>query len=323
MSQVLCQLPKFNDPNLIVGFDTSDDASVYKLNDSIALVQTVDVFPPVVDNAYEYGLIAAANSLSDVYAMGGEPKLCMNIFCYPEDLPLDVVQGILQGGYEKVIEAGAIITGGHTIKDPVPKYGLSVTGFVHPEKVWKNNSPKPGDILILTKALGSGILSTAAKAGIILQNDNAYKKMIKSMSTLNKYGADIIKNFSINSCTDVTGFGFLGHAYEMSKNSNSTLVFDSKNIPLLDMSLSFAKDGIVPAGSYANRSFLEKYLCIDNKIPLEITDILFDPQTSGGLLISIPEKDGLKLISELKNNIEIAEIVGYVMEYNNYNLIVN
>ena len=167
LAQVLCHLPKFSDPNLLVGFDTSDDAAVYKVNEELALIQTVDIFPPVVDDPYEYGKIAAANSLSDVYAMGGRPKLAMNVFCFPEDLAKEHLQAILQGGYEKVAEADAMVVGGHTIKDPVPKYGLSVTGFVHPDKVLKNNAAPAGDVLILTKALGSGILTTADRGGIL------------------------------------------------------------------------------------------------------------------------------------------------------------
>ncbi|MEG1583487.1 MAG: selenide, water dikinase SelD, partial [Anaerovorax sp.] len=206
-------MPKFSDPKLLVGFDTSDDASVYLLDDETALIQTVDIFPPIVDDPYEYGQIAAVNALSDVYAMGGEPKLALNILCYPEDLPKEVIQAILQGGYEKVLEAGAVISGGHTLKDAEPKYGLSVTGFAHPKDILLNSGIKPGDVLILTKALGTGILTTAQKAGI-LEREN-YAELVKSMCTLNKYTADIMKRFAINSCTDITGFGFLGHTYEM------------------------------------------------------------------------------------------------------------
>ncbi len=320
MAQVLCHLPKFQDPNLIVGFDTSDDASVYKIDDNTALIQTVDIFPPVVDDPYEYGRIAAVNSLSDVYAMGGKPKLAMNIFCFPEDLPKDAVQAILQGGYEMVAEAEAIITGGHTIKDPVPKYGLSVTGFAHPSEILTNKGAKPGDILILTKALGTGILTTASTADMLEAHE--YKELIDSMSMLNKYAAEVMGKFSSNSCTDVTGFGFLGHAFEMSYGSGCTIRINSSKLPMLSRAKDMARMGIIPAGAYSNRKYLEDKIKISEGVPLEITDIMFDPQTSGGLLISIPEKEGLKLTEALKDILPVAEIVGSVEEYREHSIIV-
>lgn len=323
MSQVLCHLPKFHDDNLLVGFDTSDDASVYKINDSTAIIQTVDIFPPVVDDPFEYGQIAASNSLSDVYAMGGFPKLAMNVLCLPEDLPKDAIRELLQGGYEKVAEANSIITGGHTIKDHEPKYGLSVTGFVHPKDVLSNSGSKPGDVLILTKALGSGILTTASKADIL--EHNYYKSMVASMAELNKRAAEVMKDFRekgyvINSCTDITGFGLAGHSFEMAHGSHCTFVLNSSALPILDGAKEMAKMGIIPAGAYRNREWLDEVCLINKNVPLELTDILFDPQTSGGLLLSLPESDGIKLLSALNDALPVARLVGYVTEYDEYSL---
>lgn len=317
---MLCHLPKFSDPNLIVGFDTSDDASVYKINESTALIQTVDIFPPVVDDPYEYGKIAAANSLSDVYAMGGEPKLALNIFCFPENLPRGVVKDILQGGYEKVQEAGAIITGGHTIQDSEPKYGLSVTGFIHPNDVITNGGIKEGDVLILTKPLGTGIITTAAKAS--LADYNVYSKAIESMAQLNKGAALVMKDYNVDSCTDVTGFGLLGHVFEMAYSSGCTVNIDHSRIPLLPGAAALAEEGIIPAGAYKNREYLKDVLCIDKKVPLAVEDCLFDPQTSGGLIISVPEKESLSLLHNLQNEIPCAEIIGYAEALNDYSIVI-
>ena len=321
MAQVLCHLPKFSDPNLIVGFDTSDDAAVYRLNDELALIQTVDIFPPVVDDPYSYGKIAAANSLSDVYAMGGRPKLALNIFCFPEDLPKDTVQAILQGGYEKVQEADAIICGGHTIKDPVPKYGLSVTGFVHPSRVLKNNAVEPGDVLILTKAIGTGVLTTAEKGGLLSEPEQ--KGLYRSMETLNRYAAEAMEQFAaVHACTDITGFGLLGHAYEMSDGSGCSLYLDSSRIPLLTGAREYASMGLVPEGSYRNRGYLDDLVHIAPQVEEDLSDLLFDPQTSGGLLIAVPEKEGEQLLKRMRETVPEAEIVGYVESYREYPLYV-
>lgn len=304
----------------MVGFNTSDDASVYKIDDNTVIIQTVDIFPPIVDDPYEYGQIAAVNSLSDVYAMGGFPKLAMNILCIPENLPRDAVQGILQGGYEKVAEADAIITGGHTLKDSEPKYGLSVTGFAHPSEILSNSNAKPGDLLILTKALGTGILTTAAKSGLLSGAD--YRELVSSMTALNKYAAEIMKRFPVNSCTDVTGFGLMGHAFEMACGSGCTILFDSADIPTLKGAVEMAGMGIIPAGAYSNRAYLEGKVFISDVVPLAVSDVLFDPQTAGGLLISVPEKDGLKLLSALRDIIPVAEIIGSVIEYKDYKILI-
>lgn len=268
----------------------------------------MDIFPPVVDDPYDYGRIAAANSLSDVYAMGGKPKLAMNVFCYPEDMPLEMVQGILQGGYEAVAEAGAIITGGHTIKDAVPKYGLCVSGFAHPDKILTNSGAKEGDILILTKPLGSGILNTAAKAELI--EPGTFKVLVETMSMLNATAAEIASEFSVHGCTDITGFGFLGHTCEMAQGSKLTAEIDANALPLLPQAEEMASMGIIPAGAYNNRTHLEPMMEIGSGVSLARSDVLFDPQTSGGLLFSVAESEAQALLSRLQNALPCAAIVG-------------
>ncbi len=309
----MCQLPKFDDPNLLVGFDTSDDAAVYKIDDNTALIQTVDIFPPVVDDPYLYGQIAAANSLSDVYAMGGKPKLAMNILCMPEDMEKSVLLDVLQGGYSKCKEASAIICGGHTIKDNEPKYGLCVSGFVHPDHILKNSSAAEGDVLILTKALGTGILNTALKAELITAESE--KALCESMATLNKTAAEIMADYHVSGCTDVTGFGLMGHAHEMASGSGMTIVLESSHLPLLPQALEMAEMGIVPKGAYNNRNWIGCSVASSRKVPLAVTDIMFDPQTSGGLLIAVPEKESQQLLRRLKDSIAAAEIVGYVKAF--------
>lgn len=306
----MCQLPKFDDPNLLVGFETSDDAAVYKIDETNALIQTVDIFPPVVDDPYLYGQIAAANSLSDVYAMGGEPKLAMNILCMPEDLDKSIISDILQGGYSKCKEANAVICGGHTIKNPEPVYGLCVTGFIKQTDILKNSSAMPGDVLILTKALGTGILNTALKAELI--SADSEKALYDSMSTLNKEAARIMRSFELHGCTDVTGFGLLGHAHEMSAGSGLTAVIDARSVPLLPQALEMAEMGIVPKGSYNNRNWLGCGVYAKENVPLALTDIFFDPQTSGGLLMSVAEKDADALLRALKDSIPAAAVIGHM-----------
>ena len=307
----MCHLPKFSDPNLLVGFDSSDDAAVYKINEDTAIIQTVDIFPPVVDDPYTYGKIAAANSLSDVYAMGGRPGLAMNIFCFPEDLPKDAVQAILQGGYEKVQEAGAIICGGHTIQDPVPKYGLSVTGFVHPNHILRNNSIRQGDILILTKGLGTGILTTAEKGGLLSPSEQ--KGLYSSMETLNRFAAQFFEgNEAVHACTDVTGFGLLGHAYEMTGHTNLSITLEASALPALEGAVSYASMGLVPAGAYKNKGYLKGLVKFSDSVSEASRDLMFDPQTSGGLLFSISEQEGHALLQQMKDIIPTARIIGYV-----------
>lgn len=306
------QLPKFYDPNLIVGFDTADDALVYRLRDDLAVVQTVDFFPPMVDDPYLFGQIAATNSLSDIYAMGGDPSIAMNLICFPTCLPIEMMGEILQGGYSKVAEAGAIVAGGHTIEDPEPKYGLCVTGFINPKDVLPNSRCQEGDLLVLTKPLGVGVLTTALKAQLL--DDATTKLLTSSMATLNKYGKEAIcKVGGAHACTDVTGFGFLGHASEMAKGSNKTIEVFSKDIPLLPQAVDFAKMGIIPSGAYENMHYLRNDVAADPAVPQHIMDLLCDPQTSGGLLVSMPEKQALQLVDRLNGVTPCSQIVGQVL----------
>ena len=282
---------------LLVGTETSDDAAVYKINEKMAMIQTVDFFTPVVDEPYLFGQIAAANSLSDVYAMGGEPRLALNIAAFPDCLDIEILGEILKGGADKIEEAGALLAGGHTISDDVPKYGLCVTGFVNPEKMWKNCGAQPGDILILTKALGTGILSTAIK-GEIASEEEAYFAA-KSMAFLNKYARDAAAEFSIHSCTDITGFGLSGHAMEMAKGSGCSFVIYGEKLPVLKGAKEYAQMGLIPAGAYRNREYLEND--VDSKVSeLWLEDLFYDPQTSGGLLLSVKREEAESLIEKMK-----------------------
>ena len=295
-----------NDKNLIVGIDTSDDAAVYKLNDEMATIQTLDFFTPIVDDPYTFGQIAAANSLSDVYAMGGKPIVALNIVCFPNCLNMNILGEILRGGADKVLEAGAVIVGGHTVQDDEPKYGLSVTGIVHPDKVLKNYGSETGDILILTKPIGLGIINTAIKAKIA--SKEAYEKAVKVMAYLNKYAGEIITDYNITSCTDITGFSLIGHAYEMAEPSKKTFRIFKDAIPFIKEAKEYASMGLIPAGCYENKRYLEgKYLL--NNVESWMEDILFDPQTSGGLLISCKEKDYIDILTRLeKLEVESAVI---------------
>lgn len=298
--------------NLIVGIETSDDAAVYKLNDEIAAIQTLDFFTPVVDDPYTFGQIAAANSLSDVYAMGGKPTVALNIVCFPNCLNIEILGEILKGGADKVLEAGAVVIGGHSVEDDEPKYGLSVMGIVHPDKILKNYGAKPADVLIITKPIGTGIINTAIKGQVA--SEEAYNKAVKVMSTLNKYSGEIIVKYNVNACTDITGFGVMGHCYEMAESSKVTIKLNKNNIPYIEEAREYADMGLVPAGSYNNRAYLEgKYEL--NDVPEWMEDILFDPQTSGGLLISCSREEAEKVLLEL-NELELkSSIIGEVEEF--------
>lgn len=312
LAQLLEGIKVNTDPNLLVGFDKSDDAAVYKISEDTALVQTLDFFPPIADDPYTYGQIAAANALSDIYAMGGEPKLALNIMCVPKTMPKETVHEILRGGYEKVYEAGALIAGGHSIFDDEPKYGLSVTGFVHPDKMLTNSNAKPGDVLILTKPIGIGVITAAAKAELLDSKTLNYAYSL--MSTLNKKARDIMVKYEVHSCTDVTGFGLMGHTYEMAQGSDVHITVNVSGIDFIDKAVEFAKTGILPEGMYRNRKYAQAAVDAGN-IPLEKQDLLFDPQTSGGLLIAVAEKDSLRLYDELKSNVPSAQIIGRVEPY--------
>lgn len=311
LASLLEDLQVHEDPNLLVGFDKSDDASVYKVSEDMALVQTVDFFPPIADDPFTFGAIAATNALSDVYAMGGEPKLALNIMAVPKDMPKEAVHEILKGGYSKVYEAGALITGGHSILDDEPKYGLSVTGFVHPDKLIRNIGAKPGDVLFLTKPLGMGIITTAAKVDMV--SKETYDYALSLMMTLNKSARDVMVKYDVHACTDVTGFGLLGHASEMATGSNVELHIDVDSIDLINEALDLATIGILPEGMYRNRDFASKFVDVGDVI-LAKQDMLFDPQTSGGLLISVDSKDADKFFEELKSNVPSAQRIGTVRE---------
>ena len=300
------------DERLIVGYDKSDDASVFKINDDTAIIQTTDFFPPIVDEPFLYGRIAAVNALSDVYAMGGEPKLALNIMCLSEKMEKDTVREILRGGYDAAYEAGAIITGGHTIQGAEPIYGLAVTGFVHPDKVLTNSNAKPGDALILTKPLGIGILTTSAKADMV--EKEVLDRIYKQMATLNKEARDIMVQYDVHSCTDVTGFALLGHGFEMAQGSGCTIHIDVDTVPYHKEAYELASMGFIPAGAYRNREYAEAGVKICGDISRAMEDILYDPQTSGGLLFALPKEQAKECLEELKKVIPQAAVIGYVTE---------
>lgn len=296
--------------------ETLDDAGVYRLTKDIALVQTVDVFTPIVDDPYIYGSIVAANSMSDVYAMGGKPLLAMNILGFPiGKLDISIMTEILRGGTEKIKEAGVVLVGGHTIDDPELKYGLSVTGIVSPDKVITNANAKAGDLLILTKPIGMGIIGAGIKSEILSQEDEIVQKACKIMQTLNKTASELMQEIGVNSCTDITGFGLLGHAHEMANGSNKALIINAGKVPILDGVIDLAKSGNIKSGSMVNREFLTDSVIFKDDILTEIKDILFDPQTSGGLLISVERKKAELLLYNLHNaGVSDASIIGEVLE---------
>ena len=312
LAQLLEGIRVREDPNLLVGFDKSDDASVYKVSDDLALVQTVDFFPPIADDPYLFGQIAAVNALSDVYAMGGEPKLCLNIMAVPDSMPKEAVHEMLRGGYDKVYEAGALITGGHSILDDEPKYGLAVTGFVHPDRVLTNAGARPGDVLLFTKPLGIGVLTTAAKAG--LASPEAMELAQRLMTTLNKSARDVMVNYRVHACTDVTGFGMLGHACEMAQGSGVEIELWTEAVDFIPQAAELAKIGILPEGMYRNRAFAESTVDAGDT-PLWKQDLLYDPQTAGGLLMAVDPADAGALLAELRGAVPSAQRIGAVGAY--------
>ncbi len=288
LTQVLAGLRLTSNPNLLIGLDVSDDAAVYRLNENQALVQTVDFFPPIVDDPYTFGAIAAANALSDIYAMGARPILALAIAAFPESLHADVIQAIMQGGADTVAEAGAVVAGGHTVIDREPKYGLCVTGLVDPACITPKANAQPGDVLLLTKALGTGIITTAAKRG--LAQPEHLQAAIDSMRQLNRRAAELATGVEVHSATDITGFGLLGHTNEIARNSSVGLHIDAAAVPLLPGALAYAQAGIVPGGLSLNRSHLEQqdYVRYETGVDEGLRKLLHDPQTSGGLLFVLP-----------------------------------
>ncbi|MBK1811970.1 selenide, water dikinase SelD [Clostridium sp. YIM B02505] len=320
LDSVLKNLPKFEDSNLLVGFDKKDDALVYKVSDDKVVIQTVDFFPPMVDDPYTFGQIAAANALSDIYAMGGNPAIAMNLLCFPSCLDPSIMHDILAGGYSKVQEAGAIIAGGHTIADPTPKYGLCVTGFAHPGEILTNSNAKTGDVLVLTKPLGIGILNTAAKAELLTSAE--IKEVTKIMIELNKYAKEAFANLKVNSCTDITGFSLIGHGYEMASGSDKTIEIFSDKVPILPKALEYASMGIIPEGMYNNQDYLKDIFKTESTISQKMNDVLLDPQTSGGLLLSMPEKDAKEYLSRMEFYTPWARIIGHVTDKKDYSIVV-
>lgn len=312
LAQLLEGIQVHWDPNLLVGFDRSDDASVYKISDELALVQTVDFFPPIADDPYLFGQIAAANALSDVYAMGGEPKLCLNIMAVPKDMPQETVHDLLRGGYDKVYEAGALITGGHSILDEEPKYGLAVTGFVHPGKMLTNSGARPGDVLLFTKPIGIGVLTTAAKADLASQE--SMELIYRLMTTLNKSARDAMVKYRVHACTDVTGFGLLGHGLEMAQGSGVELEIDVNAVDFIPAAAELARMGVLPEGMYRNRAFAESSV-EPGESELWQQDLLYDPQTSGGLLMAVDPADAEALFAELQACVPSAQRLGTVRDY--------
>ena len=302
----MSKLPKLRkDENLLVGLDTSDDAAVYKVSDDVAIIQTLDFFTPVVDDPYLFGQIAAANALSDIYAMGGTAKVAMNIVAFPNCLSPSVLGDIMKGGADKVAESGALLIGGHSIQNDVPLYGLSVTGFVHPEKIQKNYGAKEGDILIITKQVGTGIVSTAAK--VDMASKEACEEAIKVMTTLNRLPKEIMDNYPVHACTDVTGFGLLGHGIEMAEPSEVSFELYADEIPYVTESMSLAEMGMIPEGAYKNKKYF--YSKVDLSGVKEVYgDLLFDPQTSGGLLYAVEAKYGDEIIKALKGSSLATEV---------------
>lgn len=312
LARLLEGLQVHRDHNLLVGFDRSDDASVYRLSDELALVQTVDFFPPIADDPYLFGQIAAANALSDVYAMGGEPKLALNLMCVPRDMPDEAVHRMLRGGYDKVYEAGCLITGGHSIFDDEPKYGLAVTGFVHPDRVLTNSGARPGDVLLLTKPLGVGVLSTAHKGGMASEEGMALAYRL--MTTLNRAARDVLVKYRVHACTDVTGFSLLGHLLEMAQGSGVRAVVHADRVDVIPEALELARLGVLPEGMYRNRSFAAPWVD-PGEVPLHRQDVLYDPQTAGGLLAAVDPDDAEAAWEELRDCVPSAQRIGEMAEW--------
>jgi selenide,water dikinase len=301
-------------PDLLVGLEQADDAGVYRLTEDLALIQTLDFFTPIVNDPYRFGQIAAANALSDIYAMGGRPLTAMNIACFPlKTTPAEVLKAILQGGMDKVHEAGALLVGGHSVEDDELKYGLAVTGLVHPDKIWTKAGAQPGDALILTKPLGTGIIATALKGRLAAPEAEA--AMMAVMSALNRAAAEALEGLEVHAATDITGFGLLGHGLEMAQASKAELTISVGKVPVLSWAREYAEMGLVPAGSHANRMFCEKHLKVDPGVDQISLDLLADAQTSGGLLVALsPLHRDVYLSRLLRSGVTQARVIGEVTE---------
>lgn len=305
------KLPEFHDSNLLVGFETSDDAAIYKVTDDIAMIHTVDFFTPVVDDPYQFGQIAAANALSDVYAMGGEPKTALNIVGFPSCLDTSVLSEIMAGGASKVREAGAVLVGGHSIQNDEPLYGLCVSGFVHPDRILRNKGARPGDALILTKQLGSGLVNTAAKAE--MASEASLQEALTVMTSLNQKAKRVLEKYEVHACTDITGFGLAGHCLEMAAASGVTIDLYMHSLPVMQDALEYAETGLVPAGAYRNRNYTAAQTDTGG-VPEKYIDLACDPQTSGGLLVSVSEPDTTDILRDFRKAglATKARVIGYV-----------
>lgn len=313
LDQALCGIDIPSDPNVLTGMLGFEDAGVYRLDDSTALVQTIDFFTPIVDDPRIFGRAAAANSLSDVYAMGGRPLTAMNVVCFPiKKMGVAVLRRILEGGLDILKEAGVALVGGHSVEDNEPKYGLSVTGLVHPDRIMTNSVLRPGDRLILTKAIGTGVIATALKGS--LASEYSVNAMVHSICALNKSASEVAARFGVRACTDVTGFGLAGHLVEMARASRCRIRVKSQAVPILDGAMEAASMGMIPGGTHANRKFFLSWITVDAAIPPEMSDLIFDPQTSGGLILGIPSDSAGKMVEALiAEGVEIAAEIGEVL----------
>jgi len=312
LDSVLGKLARQHDPNVLIGFETADDAGVYQLTSELALVQTVDFFTPIVDDPYVFGQIAATNALSDIYAMAGRPISALALVCFPDGGEIKMLEEMLAGGLSKMVEASCTVIGGHSIRDEEIKLGYAVTGTIHPQKVLANSGAQAGDRLIFTKAIGTGVISTAIKRG---KADFAWvRDAVRSMTTLNKAAADVVaRGFGVHAMTDVTGFGFIGHAREMAMASSVSLRTRASQVPLLEGAMECVRAGLVPGGLKANRTFAEGCVEFTDDVPEDIRTLLYDPQTAGGLLIAVAASDAERLLAELQgsgiNAVEVGEVV--------------
>jgi selenide,water dikinase len=309
--------------SVIVGMDSLDDAGVYKISDDLAIIQTVDFFTPVVDDSYRFGQIAAANALSDIYAMGGTPKTAMNLVSFPlKQMDISILRQIIQGGLDKMKEAEVVLIGGHSVEDNELKYGLSVTGFVHPDRILTKKNLNAGDCLVLTKPLGTGVINTAIKGGVA--SDEVIERVTQLMAVLNRDAAEVMHRFNVHACTDITGFGLLGHLAEMIVDSGCGLMLDAGNIPVLPEAIDYAAMGMLPAGALNNKAFRESMVEFSSSVNPLMRDLLFDPQTSGGLLICLDRDEAVNLVDELhQKGIVESAVIGEVISAPPERILVN
>ncbi len=310
LSAVLSRLPQPVHPDLLVGTSTADDAGVFRLRPDLAIVQTVDFFAPIVDDPFTFGQIAAANALSDVYAMGGDPCTALNVAAFPRDLPIEILGDILWGGIEKAREAGVVVVGGHTLVDEEVKFGMAVTGTIHPDRIWRNVGARAGDVLLLTKSLGTAVVTTAVKRGAEIPE--ALAAAVDSMTTLNAAASHALRDVDVHACTDVTGFSLLGHGYEMAHGSDVRLVIDAATLPLLPRARELAASGVSTGGCQRNRAWLADKVDVAAMVPAALAEIAFDPQTSGGLLFAVSERDADRALAALRHaNTPVAVAIGH------------